>query len=100
MENFLKNQIPNLIEPKSNLYQTSLIEDKDRYIFTCPYENCNLAILVYKQDICCQQFVHAVDKATFNPINPHISESEMKQLIADKKILGCGNAFFFDGKNL
>ena len=86
--------------PISNLYQTSLFEDKDKYIFSCPYSECGLGILVHKNEICCQLFVHAIDKVTFSPINPHINKEEMDKLIEGKKILGCGKAFFFDGKNL
>ena len=60
-------------------------------IFSCP--QCGDLIIVDQKDLNCCIFRHAVDKKTFQPINPHASERECQSLVDTQQIYGCGKPF-------
>lgn len=58
-------------------------------LIECPY--CKGLILI--EQINCKIFRHAVNKHTFEQVNPHSSYIE-------EEIYGCGYPFWFDGVNI
>lgn len=64
----------------------------DNYIVViCPH--CEDPIIIYKNDINCRIFRHAVYKNTNKPINPHTSEIKCNLLVKSNKIFGCAKPF-------
>ena len=58
---------------------------------SCP--NCDSIILIYKDELNCSIFRHAVYKNTGFQINPHSSKEICDELIKKKMIYGCGKPF-------
>jgi hypothetical protein len=63
----------------------------DDYVITCP--QCNVPTMVRKSEINCLIFRHAVFRSNLKPIDPHSSKKICDDLIANKKIYGCGKPF-------
>jgi len=57
----------------------------------CP--NCNLEIIIYKNEINCGIFRHGVLKSTGEQICPHLSKINCENLITNNLIYGCGKPF-------
>lgn len=60
-------------------------------LVNCPH--CNEPIIIYKEDINCKVFRHAIYKKSMKPVNPHLSESKCNSLVKSKKIYGCCKPF-------
>ena len=67
------------------------------YYFDCP--NCNLEIIVHKNELNCQIFRHAVFKDTYEQVNPHLCKEECDRLVKEEKVLGCCRPFEIIIKN-
>jgi hypothetical protein len=65
--------------------------DEDVLIFNCPH--CNQEIIVFKNELNCRIFRHAVYKKTFEQINPHMPRAECDRLKENGDIFGCGKPF-------
>ena len=64
------------------------------YQFPCIH--CRGWIFVAPQDVACQVFRHGILKTTGQPINPHASQTECEQFVANDTIWGCGKPFFME----
>jgi len=60
-------------------------------VIECPH--CQGHIQIFKNEINCTIFRHAVYKNTFQQVNPHASKEECERLINEGKILGCCKPF-------
>jgi hypothetical protein len=65
--------------------------DNNILIFRCLY--CNEYIEVSINEINCQIFRHAIDKVTYQQINPHATKDECDKLIESNSIYGCCKPF-------
>ena len=63
----------------------------DKLIFQCP--NCLDFVIVFKSDLNCKIFRHAVYKNNHQQINPHTPEPVCKQLFSLGKVFGCAKPF-------
>ena len=63
----------------------------DYIIISCPH--CNHSILIYKQEINCRIFRHAVYKHNFQQIHPHSPKDVCDNLVKNNAIYGCGKPF-------
>jgi hypothetical protein len=63
----------------------------DYYIFSCPH--CLEDIIVFKNELNCRIFRHAILKSNFTQVNPHASFEECQNLISNNLIFGCGKPF-------
>ena len=78
----------------SSTNHTTIIKDKDNYIFQCPHPHCGMYIIVKEKDLNCKIFRHGVLKdSTMKQIDPHASKKTCDQLHDDKIIYGCGKPF-------
>jgi hypothetical protein len=75
--------------------EIKLIEDF--YSFECP--NCNLEIIVGKNELNCHIFRHAYYKNNFQQVNPHLSFEECQKLIENDLVFGCCKPFEIIYKN-
>lgn len=64
----------------------------DYYVYVCPYESCNQYIMIFKHELNCCIFRHAVDKS-YKQIHPHASKEECEKLIRNDMIYGCCKPF-------
>ena len=61
---------------------------KDDYIvFPCPH--CQELTLVFKNDINCGIFRHAVYKENLSQVNPHLPKKLCEYLAKNKLVFGC-----------
>jgi hypothetical protein len=60
-------------------------------ITPCPH--CFEEILIFKNEINCNKFVHGYYKDTMEQINPHLNKETCQGLLNQGKIIGCGGAF-------
>ena len=63
----------------------------DYIIVNCPH--CSEFIFIYRNDLNCRIFRHAIIKETFNQINPHASKQQCDEYIKNNEIYGCGKPF-------
>jgi hypothetical protein len=70
---------------------------KEYIIINCPH--CYEPVIIYKNQIKCGIFRHAVYKKTNKPINSHLSQNKCESLIKSKKIFGCGKPFRLNNQN-
>jgi len=61
------------------------------YIFSCPH--CEDFIQIFKNEINCRIFRHAVYKNTYMNISPHESKDRCDELIKNNQIYGCAKPF-------
>jgi len=88
----LKTKIINQLKLLSQSEEMSSEEIDEEYIVVnCPH--CEDTIIIYKNEINCRIFRHAVYKKSKRPVNPHLSESKCKSLIKSKKVYGCCKPF-------
>lgn len=73
------------------------MDEKEYLIIECPH--CKDFIQIYKCDINCGIFRHAILKDNYNLVNPHLSRELCEQLIFEKKIFGCCKPFQIQKKN-
>jgi hypothetical protein len=69
----------------------------DYIIVECPH--CNGQIQIFKNEINCTIFRHAVFKNTFQQVNPHASQQECEQLLQSGRVVGCCKPFKINRKN-
>lgn len=67
------------------------MSDEDKIILTCPH--CSQYILIFKNEINCAIFRHAVFKNTFMQISPHLPKDECDKLIESNEVFGCAKPF-------
>ena len=65
--------------------------ENDFYVFNCP--QCNDEIIVYKNELFCRIFRHAIYKDTYEQVNPHLPFEECQKLINADKVYGCCKPF-------
>ena len=69
-----------------------MLIDRDTYIvFDCPH--CGELTLVYKKEINCQIFRHAIYKNSYNQVNPHLNKKLCEYLSRNGLIYGCSKPF-------
>lgn len=66
-------------------------------IVSCPH--CNESILIYKNEINCRIFRHAVYKNGEN-VNPHLPKEECDKLVLTDKVYGCCKPFRLNEQNI
>jgi hypothetical protein len=66
--------------------------DDFAYIFSCP--GCLSTIQVLPNEIACKEF-RCGDK-----LDPHATKEVCERAVAEGRTLGCGTAFWFDGKKV
>jgi len=71
----------------------------DYIIIICPH--CLGQIQIYKNEINCSIFRHAVFKDTMQQVHPHLSKDECEKLKLENKVYGCCKPFkiIFDNNN-
>jgi hypothetical protein len=67
------------------------------YYFDCP--NCELEIIVHKNELFCQIFRHGVFKNTYEQVDPHLCKEACDRLVKEEKVLGCCRPFEIIKKN-
>lgn len=68
-----------------------MTDNSELVIIQCPY--CEMYTSVFKKDINCAIFRHAVYKDTFKPIDPHSTLEQCEKLLKSDKIFGCAKPF-------
>jgi len=71
--------------------------EEDKIIITCPH--CEQHILIFKNEINCAIFRHAVFKDSFMQIAPHLPRDQCDQLIQQDKVFGCAKPFRIQKEN-
>ena len=66
-------------------------EDENKLVLTCPH--CAEYILIYKNEINCAIFRHAVFKENYMQISPHMPKEQCDSLIMENKVFGCAKPF-------
>ncbi len=75
------------------------IEDcGDFYTVACPH--CGCLVQVFKNEIKCTIFRHAVYKDTRRQMDPHSKKEDCDSASREGTIYGCGKPFKFDGKTV
>ena len=69
----------------------------DYLVIECPH--CHDSIIIYKNEINCRIFRHAVFKSNGEPINPHTSKEECEKLVETGSVHGCGKPFQLNEKD-
>ena len=63
----------------------------DYLIFTCPH--CQEPIQIFKNEMNCKIFRHAVYKNNFHNINPHAPKAVCDNLVNNNLVYGCAKPF-------
>ena len=70
----------------------------DNYIIiSCPH--CTDSVLIYKQEINCRIFRHAVYKQTGEQVNPHLDQPSCENLSKNEMVYGCCKPFRITDEN-
>ena len=74
-------------------------QESNMYIFKCP--NCELFIIVKKDELNCQIFRHGYHKNNFTQINPHETKEQCENLLNSNSVIGCCKPFrlIYDNSN-
>ena len=64
----------------------------------CP--NCNLYVLILKNELNCRIFRHGVLKSNMTQINPHMPKNQCDELKRMDLIYGCGKPFRYVNNKL
>ncbi len=73
------------------------MSETEYIIINCPH--CQDSVIIYKKQIKCGIFRHAVYKKTNKPVNPHLPQNKCESLIASNKVYGCGKPFKLNDQN-
>jgi len=78
-------------------FQQQLSEDNkiDYIIYHCPYEDCKLLCVVYKNDLNCHIFRCGYNKITNQQIPQHLPKIECDKLLNNTDIIGCARPYRF-----
>lgn len=68
----------------------TLIDDQ-YYHFLCPH--CQLSIIVFKNELNCKIFRHAIFKDSYKQVDPHLSKDQCDYLLHTNKVFGCAKPF-------
>jgi len=71
--------------------------NEDFYFFNCP--QCNLEVIVNKNELNCRIFRHAVYKNNYEQVNPHLSYEDCQKLLDTNSVIGCCKPFQIISKN-
>ena len=63
------------------------MSEEDYIVIECPH--CQDSIIIYKKQIRCRIFRHAVYKNSGRNVNPHLSQNKCEALVKSGKIFGC-----------
>jgi len=69
----------------------------DYYTVICP--SCQDVVIIYKNELNCRIFRHAVYKNSMQPIPPHASKEECDRLINSGEVYGCAKPFRVEGED-
>lgn len=69
-------------------------------IVKCPYEDCHTEILIYRNEINCRIFRHAVYAATGEQVPPHLDKQSCEDLLSKKLVWGCCRPFRLNEQGL
>lgn len=61
------------------------------YYFNCP--NCDMEIIVNKNELNCKIFRHGIYKDTYEQVNPHLPKIFCDKLFEENKVIGCCKPF-------
>jgi hypothetical protein len=67
----------------------------ENFYVTCPH--CK--DIVYITKVKCALFIHAYNKKTYQPLNPHLKWYKVDEIRNKYGILGCGKRFKIDKNN-
>ena len=70
---------------------------EDYLIVNCPH--CQDSIIIYKNQIKCRIFRHAVYKHNNKPVNAHLKQKKCEELITGNKVFGCCKPFRLNKEN-
>ena len=78
--------------------QQQLTEDNkiDYIIYHCPYEDCRLMCVVYKNELNCHIFRCGYNKTNNQQIPQHLQRIECDKLRYDTDIIGCARPYRFE----
>jgi len=71
---------------------------EDYFIVNCPH--CNESIIIYRNEINCRIFRHAVFRASGEPVNPHLPQQDCERLVASSEVYGCCKPFLLNADNV
>ena len=63
----------------------------NQYHFKCP--NCDISIIVFKNELNCNIFRHAIFKDSYKQVHPHLSKEDCDFLLLNDKVFGCCKPF-------
>jgi hypothetical protein len=72
--------------------------NSNAFSFNCP--NCNITIIVNKNEINCTIFRCGIYKNNYEAIHPHTCKEECERLKTEDLIYGCGKPFIFNGNEV
>ena len=67
------------------------------YIIECPH--CKLDVVIYKNELNCRIFRHAVYKHNGEQVNPHLNKNECDKLVETDQVYGCCKPFLLNEEN-
>lgn len=70
---------------------------EDYLIINCPH--CQDSVVIYKNQIKCRIFRHAIYKKTNKQVNPHMPQNKCEALVASNKVYGCCKPFRLNKEN-
>lgn len=78
---------------KPKVEEIKIVEKEDDSLIVFPCPHCNLQTSVFKRDINCGIFRHAVWKKNNLPIPPHAKKEAVDNWLKTSIIVGCGKQF-------
>jgi len=70
----------------------------DYIVIDCPH--CKHSIIIYKNEINCRIFRHAVYKNSGEPVAPHLPKEDCDRLVLTNEVYGCCKPFKLDNDNV
>lgn len=72
------------------------VSEDQAYVFSCPH--CLGSVVVHVSEVNCQIFRHAVlknsgEQQVIAQVNPHAPKEELKYLVENDLVYGCGRPF-------
>jgi hypothetical protein len=75
------------------MINTNIIQNENELILFVNCPHCNDEIIIFKTEINCGIFRHAIFKNNYEQINPHASKEECENYLANNIVYGCAKPF-------
>ena len=84
------------LEEQQKLQQQLEDNTIDYIVYHCPYEDCRLMCVVYKNELNCRIFRCGYNKTNNQQIPQHLPKIECDKLRNDPNIIGCTRPYKFE----